>query len=43
MDESLSYESFLEGAQRAAHKAMDNHARGDYDDFALFGGVAVEP
>ncbi|MEU1863692.1 hypothetical protein [Streptomyces gardneri] len=42
MDDSLSYESFLRGAQRAAHKAMDNHAKGDYDDFALFGGVAVE-
>ncbi|WP_448319220.1 hypothetical protein [Streptomyces sp. CO7] len=42
MDDSLSFASFLKGAQRAAHKAMKNHAEGDYDDFALFGGVAVE-
>ncbi|MEV0117685.1 hypothetical protein AB0H77_31365 [Streptomyces sp. NPDC050844] len=42
MDVSLSYECFWEGASTAAHKAMDDHARGEYDEFALHGGVAVE-
>lgn len=42
MDESLSYESFLEGAKKAAHKAMDDHGRGEYDEFALHAGVAIE-
>ncbi|MFD8685379.1 hypothetical protein [Streptomyces sp. NPDC059651] len=42
MDESLSFESFLEGAKKAGHKAMDDHGRGEYDEFALHGGVAVE-
>ncbi|MGW2060453.1 hypothetical protein ACWCO9_07150 [Streptomyces sp. NPDC001937] len=42
MDESLSFESFLEGAKKAAHKAMDDHGRGEYDEFALHAGVAVE-
>ncbi|MGW3499373.1 hypothetical protein ACWDMY_01325 [Streptomyces globisporus] len=42
MDESLSFESLLEGAKKAGHKAMDDHGRGEYDEFALHGGVAVE-
>ncbi|MCX4561588.1 hypothetical protein [Streptomyces phaeochromogenes] len=42
MDDSLSFESFLEGAKKSAHRAMDDHGRGDYDEFALHGGVAVE-
>ncbi|MEV0122659.1 integrase [Streptomyces sp. NPDC050703] len=42
MDDALSFESFLEGAKKAAHRAMDDHGRGEYDEFALHGGVAVE-
>lgn len=42
MDDSLSFESFLEGAQKAAHRAMEDHGREEYDEFALHGGVAVE-
>lgn len=42
MDESLSFESFLSGAKKAAHKAMNDHGRGEYDEFALHAGVAVE-
>jgi hypothetical protein len=42
MDESLSFESFLKGARKAAYKAMEDHGRGEYDEFALHGGVAVE-
>lgn len=42
MDDSLSPESFLEGAKKAAHRAMDDHGRGEYDEFALHAGVAVE-
>lgn len=42
MDESLSFDSFLEGAKKAAHRAVDDHGRGEYDEFALHGGVAVE-
>ncbi|MEU6181154.1 hypothetical protein [Streptomyces coeruleorubidus] len=42
MDDSLSYESFFEGAKKAAHQAMDEHGRREYDTFALFAGVAVE-
>ncbi|MEU6449586.1 hypothetical protein [Streptomyces sp. NPDC046979] len=42
MDDSLSFESFLRGAKTAAHKAMDDHGRMEYDEFALHAGVAVE-
>ncbi|MEV0227209.1 hypothetical protein [Streptomyces sp. NPDC050704] len=42
MDDSLSFESFLTGAGRAAYKAMEDHGRSEYDEFALHGGVAVE-
>ncbi|MFF4467951.1 hypothetical protein ACFYZ3_00180 [Streptomyces sp. NPDC001599] len=42
MDDSLTFESFLTGARTAAQKAMDDHARGEYDEFALHGGVAFE-
>ncbi|MEU6635699.1 hypothetical protein [Streptomyces rochei] len=42
MDDSLSFESFYEGAQKAALRAMDDHARREYDEFALHAGVAVE-
>ncbi|MFF3208423.1 hypothetical protein [Streptomyces sp. NPDC002962] len=42
MDDSLSFESFLAGAGKAAYKAMEDHGRGEYDEFALHGGVAVE-
>ncbi|MEV7699878.1 hypothetical protein BCL80_11936 [Streptomyces avidinii] len=42
MDDSLSVESFLRGAEKAAFKAMDDHGRHEYDEFALHGGVAVE-
>ncbi|MEU0525989.1 hypothetical protein [Streptomyces niveus] len=42
MDDSLSFESFLRGSKRAAHKAMDDHGRAEYDEFALHAGVAVE-
>ncbi|MEU5030158.1 hypothetical protein [Streptomyces milbemycinicus] len=42
MDDSLSFESFYEGASRAAQKAMEDHGRGEYDEFALHAGVAVE-
>ncbi|MET8511960.1 hypothetical protein [Streptomyces sp. NPDC005077] len=42
MNDSLSSESFLRGAKKAAHKAMDEHGRREYDEFALQAGVAVE-
>lgn len=42
MDESLSYESLLKGAKRAAHRAMDDRGRKEYDEFALHAGIAVE-
>ncbi|MEU1455472.1 hypothetical protein [Streptomyces avermitilis] len=42
MDASLTFESFLEGAKKAAYKAMDDHGRGEYDEFALHAGVAIE-
>ncbi|MEU6159054.1 hypothetical protein [Streptomyces sp. NPDC047130] len=42
MDDSLSYKSFLTRAQKAAHRAMEDHGRGEYDEFALHAGVAVE-
>ncbi|WP_406431560.1 hypothetical protein OHA59_36680 [Streptomyces sp. NBC_01589] len=42
MDDSLSFESFYKGAKKAAYKAMDDHARGEYDEFALHAGVAIE-
>ncbi|MET7761699.1 hypothetical protein ABZS71_06545 [Streptomyces sp. NPDC005393] len=42
MDDSLSFESFYEGAKKAAHRAMGDHGRGEYDEFALHGGLAVE-
>jgi hypothetical protein len=42
MDESLSFESFFKGAKKAAHRAMDDHGRVEYDEFALHAGVAVE-
>jgi len=42
MDESLSFESFFKGARKSAHKAMDEHGRADYGEFALQAGVAVE-
>jgi hypothetical protein len=42
MDASLSFESYLEGAKKAAHRAMDEHGRGDYGEFALQAGVTVE-
>ncbi|MEU5115109.1 hypothetical protein AB0G64_26830 [Streptomyces longwoodensis] len=42
MEDSLSYESFYQGAKKAAHRAMDDHGRTEYDEFALHAGVAVE-
>ncbi|MEJ8631971.1 hypothetical protein [Streptomyces sp. MS2.AVA.5] len=42
MDGSLSLDSFLAGAKKAAHRAIDDHGRGEYDEFALHAGVAVE-
>ncbi|WP_405910418.1 MULTISPECIES: hypothetical protein [unclassified Streptomyces] len=42
MNGSLSSESFYQGAKKAAHKAMDDHGRPEYDEFALHAGVAVE-
>ncbi|MFJ6703474.1 MULTISPECIES: hypothetical protein [unclassified Streptomyces] len=42
MNDSLSSESFYQGAKRAAHRAMDDHGRPDYEDFALHAGIAVE-
>ncbi|MER6206321.1 hypothetical protein [Streptomyces sp. NPDC001642] len=42
MNDSLSVESFIQGAKKAAYKAMDDHARGEYDEFALHAGVAIE-
>ncbi|GAQ61431.1 MULTISPECIES: hypothetical protein [Streptomyces] len=42
MNDSLSSESFYRGAKKAAHKAMDDHGRPEYDEFALHAGVAVE-
>ncbi|MYS46055.1 hypothetical protein GTY23_33655 [Streptomyces sp. SID5998] len=42
MDRSLSVESFYQGAKKAAHKAMDDHGRPEYDEFALHAGIAVE-
>ncbi|GGR25352.1 hypothetical protein [Streptomyces roseolus] len=42
MDDSLTFESFWAGAKKSAHKAMDDHARGEYDEFALHAGVSVE-
>ncbi|OIJ68467.1 hypothetical protein [Streptomyces mangrovisoli] len=42
MDDSLSFESFFDGARRAAQKAMEDHGRGEFDEFALHAGVAVE-
>ncbi|QFZ76425.1 hypothetical protein GFH48_26965 [Streptomyces fagopyri] len=42
MNDSLSSESFFQGAKKAAHRAMDDHGRPEYDEFALHAGVAVE-
>ncbi|WP_326755085.1 hypothetical protein OIE73_28620 [Streptomyces hirsutus] len=42
MDNSFSFESLYKGAARAAHRAMDDHGRRDYNEFALHAGVAVE-
>lgn len=42
MNNALSSESFYQGAKKAAHKAMDDHGRPEYDEFALHAGVAVE-
>ncbi|WP_406165175.1 hypothetical protein OIE52_00855 [Streptomyces canus] len=42
MDDFLSFDSFLGGAKKAAHRAMDEHGRGEYENFALQGGVAIE-
>jgi len=42
MTDSFSSESFFQGAKTAAHKAMDDHGRMEYDEFALHAGVAVE-
>lgn len=42
MDESLSFESLFEGAKKAAHRAIDDHGKEEYDEFALHAGVAVE-
>ncbi|MFJ4517444.1 hypothetical protein [Streptomyces sp. NPDC088816] len=42
MDDLLSFESFFQGAKKAARKAMDDHGRPEYDEFALHAGVAVE-
>ncbi|MET8080953.1 hypothetical protein [Streptomyces sp. NPDC005303] len=42
MNDSLSFEGFFQGAKKAAHKAMDDHGRAEYDEFALHAGVAVE-
>lgn len=42
MDESLSYESLLAAAKKIAHRAMDDHAHGEYDEFALHAAVAIE-
>ncbi|MFJ9353771.1 hypothetical protein [Streptomyces mirabilis] len=42
MNDSLSSESFFQGAKKAAHKAMDDHGRTEYDEFALHAGVAIE-
>ncbi|MBK3573164.1 hypothetical protein JHN63_04870 [Streptomyces sp. MBT65] len=42
MNDSLSAESFYQGAKKAAHKAMDDHGRPEYDEFALHAGVAIE-
>lgn len=41
MDDSLSFEGFYEGAQKAAHRAMDDHGRAEYDEFALHAGVTA--
>ncbi|MER6206322.1 hypothetical protein [Streptomyces sp. NPDC001642] len=42
MDVSLSSESFYQGAKNAAHRAMVDHGRPEYDEFALHAGLAVE-
>nr|WTB31182.1 hypothetical protein OG781_18320 [Streptomyces sp. NBC_00830] len=42
MDDSLSFESFFEGAKKAAQKAMEDHGRQEYDEFSLHAGVAIE-
>ncbi|MEV5603437.1 hypothetical protein AB0L33_18555 [Streptomyces sp. NPDC052299] len=42
MDDSLSFGSFYRGAVKAAHRAMEDHGRREYDEFALHGGVAAE-
>ncbi|MFE7762926.1 hypothetical protein [Streptomyces sp. NPDC057438] len=42
MTDALSSESFYQGAKKAAHKAMDDHGRPEYDEFALHAGVSVE-
>lgn len=42
MDDSLSFDGFLDGSRRFAHLAMDAHGRRDHDLFALHGGVAIE-
>ncbi|MFJ3359587.1 hypothetical protein [Streptomyces anthocyanicus] len=42
MNDSLSFESFFQGSKKAAHRAMDDHGRSEYDEFALHAGVAVE-
>ena len=42
MKDLFSTESFYQGAKKAAHRAMDDHGRAEYDEFALHAGVAVE-
>ncbi|QFQ95558.1 hypothetical protein F9278_04435 [Streptomyces phaeolivaceus] len=42
MDDSLSAKSFFKGARKAAHKALHDHGRPEYDEFALHAGLAVE-
>lgn len=42
MDDSLSFESFFEGAKESGGAALGAHGRGEYGQFALNGGSAVE-
>ncbi|MET7847647.1 hypothetical protein ABZT48_05260 [Streptomyces avermitilis] len=42
MNDTFSFEIFFDGAKKAANKAMEDHARGEYDEFALHAGVAIE-
>ncbi|MGX1545151.1 hypothetical protein [Streptomyces adustus] len=42
MDDPLPLESFFEGAEKAAHRGIRDHARAEYEEFTLHGGFAAQ-